>query len=213
MTLFEILLVRLGGSLSRAAIKRWIGDADLVADPAADVTQLLIESGVKAREAHKARRQLEEVSERVAERLEPYFAVEYAARGEALPPEEANAAALAVAETIDTGFSDPAIALEEDLNPDRLLVRLKGAAPERALRSLLNPAGQRMYEIALSESCSYLVQMVTELPSFTGMATRRLLESDREIARRLEDALARLPVADTGQQALEFQIRYRRAGL
>lgn len=210
-TLFEVLLLRLGGSLSRAAVKRWIGDSDLAGEVASDVTDLLIKAGVDAREAHRARRQLEEVSERVAERLEPYFAIEYRGPGESLTVSEAAAAASAVADTIDSGFTDPRVALDADLDPDRLLELLKAADPDRPARLMLNQAGQRMYEIALSESCSYLVQMVTALPRFQADATRRLLELDRGIIERLEDALERLPAPDTGQQALEFETRYLRA--
>lgn len=208
MGLYEILLIKLGGALSRAAVKRWIGDSELLGDVSGEVSGLLLNAGSDAREAHRAKRELSEISEQIADRLEPFFTAEY---GDGLAPEEAAAAALAVATTLNLGFTHSRIAFAHDLDAERLAGALRAADPDRAARDFLNPAATRLYDIALSESCSYLVQMVGELPHFAADATRQLLSNDRAIVKLLEEALLRLPPADTGAQALEFRTRYVRA--
>ena len=209
VVLLETLTISLGSSLARALVKSWVGDSDLVLDVTDSVGDLLKQAGLDFRDRRRVERDLEAICERVAERLEPLFAVEYSG---GLPPNEANAAALAVAETIDRGFSHPKIALDNDLDPDRLLTALRKADPTASRRAGLSPEGIKLYNVALAETCTYLIQMVSELPNFGSDVTAELLARERAILDRLEEALDRLPVSDANK-ALDFQTRYLRAAV
>lgn len=136
MTLFETLAVVVGGSIAKAVVKRWVSDASLAEEATGKVSDLLTRAGLEYRERERARRQLEEISERIAEQLSPYFSSEFTG---GLPQHEMEAAAYAVSATIDRGFNDPRVALQVELDPDQLVARLKAAYP-KATRDL-SPAG------------------------------------------------------------------------
>lgn len=206
MTLFETLALKIGGSVSGAVVRRWVADSALASDAGTSLAELLTKAGLDYRERERARRQFEEISEQIAERLEPYFSTEFAG---GLPPHEGTAAALAVADTIDVGARDTRQLLALDLNPELLVRHFREQAPRADID--LSDAARGLYDLALYESCVYLVEMVGSLPEFTTKATSELLSRDRAILDRLERVLQRLPEADGYSEGIDFELRYRRA--
>jgi hypothetical protein len=206
MAILETLTIKLGGAVSKALVKSWIGDGDLLADTSSDVAELLAASGLDFREKRRVSRELEEVTERVAERLQPFFEAEQFG---GLPENERNAAAIAVARTIEHGFTRPEVALTVDLDAQRLAIELRAALPSAADDALLNASARHLYDIALQESCAYLIAMVENLPRFQGQAFAELLARDHAIIEKLDEALDHLPPASV-ERALEFETRYRR---
>jgi hypothetical protein len=209
VVVLETLTLTLGRSLARALVKAWIGDSELILDLTDDVDGLLRKAGMELRERRRVERALAAICDRVAERLEPLFTTEFAGP---IPPNEANAAALAVARTVELGFTSPRVAIATDLDPLKLLSALTAADPDAMQRSMLSPAAAKLYEAALSETCTFLVQMVGDLPTFHTAATAELLARERDLLDRLGQALDRLPVSDASK-ALDFRTRYLRSAV
>jgi energy-coupling factor transporter ATP-binding protein EcfA2 len=206
--MLEILTLKLGGAVAKALIKSWVDDSDLLADTSADIAELLTASGLNFRERRRVSRELEEATERVAERLQPFFEAEQLG---GIPEGERYAAARAVANTIEAGFTEPRVVLAANMDAQRLETVLREASPSAAADELLQPAAVRLYDIALQESCAYLITMVENLPRFHGEAFAELLARDHAIIEKLDEALDHLPTRSAEQaQALDFETRYRR---
>ena len=100
---------------------------------------LLKAAGLNFAERRRVQRDLDEISDRLASRLEPLFTAE--SFRAALSPTRAEAAAGAVAMTIDRGFTSPDVALAADLDPEKLERLLREASPTAAEDALLLGAG------------------------------------------------------------------------
>ncbi|MFJ5990704.1 NACHT domain-containing protein [Lentzea sp. NPDC092896] len=81
-------------------------------------------------------------------------------------------------------LSDTAL-LADDADPEVLAQRIRRSLPRQDLG--------RCYEIALDQSCRYLVQIVRNLPSFQPRALAEVLSRATAQAAQLDDILARLP--------------------
>lgn len=77
MPVLETLTIALGPPLAKAIVKAWVGDPDLVADASSDVAELLNKAGLGLMERRRVSRDLDNMTERIAERLKPFFDVEY----------------------------------------------------------------------------------------------------------------------------------------
>jgi hypothetical protein len=207
LALLEILTLSLGSAIGRALLKSWIGDHEVLGAVSDDVAQLLKKAGLGFAERRRLERELSQVCDRVATQLEPFFSSE---RFGGLPSNEQEAAAIAVATTVDRGFTSARIAFEADLDAARLEELLRAHTPAAAQDALLSGLGTKLYDVALAETCSYLVQMVGDLPDFAGRAAAELLARDRRLFELLSEALDNVPRTDENL-ALEFATKYRRA--
>jgi NACHT domain len=206
MGIGELLYATVGQAIVRALVKSWTGDSELLADSAASIGGLLAEAGFSGRDRRRIERELDEVTEQVSDRLTPFFEAE---RYGGLPVNEGRAAAIAVAQTIDRGYTSPDVALASDLDATRLEDALRKAYPDAAARASLEPLARRLYDVALRESCAYLVQMAEDLPKFHTQAFGEILARERRIIELLTKALDNLPRTDE-ERALEFETRYMR---
>lgn len=206
MAIFETLTLRLGASIGTALLKSWIGDSEIVADVGSTAGELLAKAGLTFTEQRRITRELDEATEAIAERLTTFFEAEAFS---SVLEEEIEAAAIAAAATVDVGFSDPTIALKADLDAQQLERRLRTESPTAARDHHLQPTATRLYDIALSETCAYLVAMVENLPRFNSAAFAEVLIRERAIIDKLEEALLHLPSTDV-DKALEFGTSYLR---
>lgn len=207
MALGEYLTISIGLSAVRAVVKSWVGDTEIAVATADDVSELLKTAGLDFFERRRLARELDEVTERVADRLEPFFAAEQFG---GLSTSDKMAAAGAVSSTVNRGFTDPAIVIAENLDPEALMGRLLLADPDRPQQDLLSELSTRLYRIALSETCAYIVAMTERLPNFAGRANAELLSRTGATLELLDEALSRLPES-RADQAESFRTHYIRA--
>jgi len=206
MSVGEVLYATIGSALVRALVKSWMSDSDILADTTSSVVDLLVKTGLQPKEARRVNRQLDEVTDAMGDRLTQFFVAE---RYGGLAPNEREAAAIAVARTIDEGYTSRDIAFATDLDATRLEEHLREVTPRACEEALLDPLAIRLYDIALTESCAYLVQMAEDLPRFETEAFREVLARERKIVEMLTKALDNLPKTDE-DRALDFETRYAR---
>jgi hypothetical protein len=207
----DILATAVGTAVSRAILRAWLKDESFALDMSTDLVEALGERvpGFVAR--RRLARQIEGIADEVAERLEPFFTVEYPG---GLNDNERRAAAQAIGDTLAAGLSTAAL-ISADLDPSTLESDFRRRDPERATRVLLAPAGRHLYDVALRECCSYIVEIAVELPDFALRSTQELLKRDRAILDVVQQVLTRLARAEAQQLAHEgesaqWEVLYRR---
>lgn len=120
---------------------------------------------------------VQHIGHQVAEHLEPVL--------ERFPANEVTASLAAVEAALATvDLSDEAL-LDDNAEPEVLAQRIRHSLPRQDLG--------RCYEIALDQSCRYLVQIIRHLPSFQPRALAEVLSRAAAQTALLEDVLARLP--------------------
>lgn len=206
MAIAEVIYATIGQAVVRALIRAWTGDIDLVTDAGGAAADLLARAGLEGRDRRRVVRELDEITEQVSDRLSLFFEAE---RYGGLPENERTAAAIAIASTVDAGFCQRDVVIASDLNATRLEAALRHARPRAAEDALLDPLAIRLYDIALAETCAYLVQMTGDLPRFQTQAFAEVLARERSIVELLTTALENLPRTDD-ERGLEFETRYLR---
>lgn len=206
MLIGEVLVSTVGAAIGRALVKSWVGESELLTDVSVSTLDLLRAAGLDWRERRRVDRELAEITEQIGERLSSFFDAESYG---GLPDNERRAVAYAVAAAINEGFTEPAVALAEDLDASRLEERLRKAGADARRRERISELAERLYDISLRESSAYLVQMLPNLPRFNSQAFAEVLARERRVVELLTEALENLPRADD-ERALDFETRYLR---
>ncbi|MEV6238069.1 NACHT domain-containing protein [Lentzea sp. NPDC051838] len=120
---------------------------------------------------------VQHIGHQVTEQLEPVL--------ERFAADEVDASLAAVEVALESvDLSDEAL-LADDADPEVLAQRIRRSLPRTDLG--------RCYDIALDQSCRYLVQIIRHLPSFQPRALAEVLSRATAQTALLEDVLARLP--------------------
>ncbi len=196
--------------MARAVLKYWFGEPALGRGEYRTIKELVDASETgDFLQRRKLSRQFEAAAERIGAQLIPYFESEYGG----LPEGEREAAAFAVAMTLDTTPLSQEMLLAGDLNPVSLEEYLRSRNP--TADNLLSAAGSALYNFTLRESCNYIIELATTLPRFSGQALAEVLERETEIIELVKSVLDQLPRAlagDAGESetAMAFETQYRR---
>lgn len=106
---------------------------------------------------------------------------------------ERAAAFYAVRDTFERGGLTASTVVQADVSLVALRSSLEAARRHVLQTALLSQGAEELYDLALDESCAYLIEMVATLPQFTPLALTDLLRRSTVIA----DALERLLVSQT----------------
>ncbi|GAB2858754.1 NACHT domain-containing protein [Lentzea nigeriaca] len=173
---FEIAAVsKLGQSVAMRAATEWL--ASHTDERTLSLADLAARQLSKPTQRAKLDTLIQHIGHQVTEQLEPVL--------ERFPEDEiaASLAAVEVAlESVD--LSDSAL-LADDADPEVLAQRIRRSLPRADLG--------RCYDIALDQSCRFLVQIIRHLPSFQPRALAEVLSRATAQTALLEDVLARLP--------------------
>src|SRR5579872_2374886 len=157
MPLIETLTIELGSSIAKSILKRWLKD-DMAADASSSIIDVLRSWTTDRTVQQRANRQLEEIGEKVGENLLPIFEID----GANLDDASRTAVALAVADTLNTLSSN--ILVQHNLEPSELTkyllehpIGIEG----------FNDTEKSLYRSIISESCQYIVDIASQLPTFT----------------------------------------------
>jgi Leucine-rich repeat (LRR) protein len=210
MPIIEVLTINVGGAVIKAALKLWFKDSQLAQDVSLGIADILERQIPGFFERRRAERELAQAAEAVASKLAPYFDIEYGG----LPQNEAIAAALEVARTIDNAEISPEILLDTDLQPASLERYLRDRTPDAARDAMLGEAAIRLYDFALAEASTFIVELAIALPEFSRNAAVEILRRETELITLVRRVLDNLPTPDpaavNGNQPHHFETQYRR---
>src|SRR5262249_41887161 len=137
-------------------------------------------------------RQLEQLAEAIADKLDPV--VESAAAR--IPANERNAALAGVATAFELAdLSDEAL-FDANLDESKLLTVIEEQSASARSSLALSEQAEALYRLVLRESVAHLTEVVVTLPSFQQRATKELLSRDNEIIDLLREVLDRMPQRD-----------------
>ncbi|HEU5229140.1 MAG TPA: NACHT domain-containing protein, partial [Ktedonobacteraceae bacterium] len=207
MALVEALSIEVGASIAKAILKRWLNNDDLISDAAASVIDILKAQTSDKIAQQRANRQFESIGEKVGESLLPVFEQE----GAKFDEETRTAIALAAAETLNAATSE--VLARRNLQPIEVARYLLNAYPPASYH--FSDAEGRLYERIISEACTYIIDIASQLPQFTERTLAEVLKREGQliaIAEKILQEVARMRAAlDPELEAAQFELDYRRA--
>jgi NACHT domain len=207
--LIEALLLKIGGSVTGAVVRLWLENSEVAQAAAADLDALVSRFAGSGRERRALSRELERISEQVAERLEPFFEAEFGG----LEENEKIAAGLAVAEMLGQAPLSDELLFATDLDPQALEAEIRDSRPHAAQQAFLSEAGTAFFDRLLREVSNYVVEIRISLPDFGTEAARVTLRRETELIGLVKTVLDRLPaqgLQGEGGEAAAFDRQYRR---
>ncbi|MGW6930637.1 NACHT domain-containing protein [Lentzea sp. NPDC054927] len=174
----EIVAVsKLGQSVAMRAATEWLASHTEQDTRTSSLTDLAATQLDKPTQRAKLETLVQHIGHQVTEQLEPVL--------ERFADEDVTASLAAVEAALSSiDLSDEAL-LADDIDPEVLAQRIRRSMPRQDLG--------RCYEIALDQSCRYIVQIIRHLPSFQPRALAEVLSLATAQTALLEDVLARLP--------------------
>ncbi|MGC7102764.1 NACHT domain-containing protein [Amycolatopsis lurida] len=205
----EATLLRLGGSIAKSAGAAWLRTRRSDAERRMSLVELVGARGLGLVPQRRLVRQLEQLAETVAERLQPLVLAEF----RRLDDNERVAALNGVAQAIEAADLSDVRVLGAGVS-STAVERLVGPSAATVRRQLgLSEAGEGFFDLVLREVIAYLTEVISTLPSFQGRALSELLERDNEIIDHLREILDRMPergaLSPTDNTA-EFELEYLR---
>ncbi|WP_086661225.1 NACHT domain-containing protein [Lentzea kentuckyensis] len=177
MGLAIVAVSKLGQSVAMRAATEWLASHCEEETRASSLTDLAAAQLDKPTQRAKLDTLVQHIGHQVTEQLEPVL--------ERFADEDVAASLTAVQEALSSiDLSDEAL-LSDDTDPEVLAQRIRRSLPRHDLG--------RCYEIALDQSCRYLVQIIRHLPPFQPRALAEVLSLATAQTALLEDVLARLP--------------------
>jgi hypothetical protein len=235
MTLLDLLILKLGARFTKLLIESWLGK-DARTTIAGDVVDLLTGQFQSAADRKKAKREFEEVGDRMARELLPLFedaekrghvnaevvlAMESTladlTTSDAKKRGHVNAEAVVLAlESTLTDLTTSALLIKKDLDPGAILDELKQARPLPPAQ--YSQAETDLYDLALERSVRHVVEVASWLPKFEEAFAARSLQQLSRLTDDVDEILAgvRRIEATVGtkardEKAREYEINYRLA--
>ncbi|MFI0481523.1 hypothetical protein [Actinomadura sp. 9N215] len=186
----EIAALRVGGSVARLAVGRWLTGRATRDAASRDLVELIKTGFPDEIKRRRVQRQFEGIADSVAERILTFAAHESGG----LTDGDREAALHEVVRTLETAdLSDEAL-FAVDADPVKLARGLRFRLPARRAEFELGEAGARLYEVTLDECCDCLARFIIHLPQFGARASVELLGRLSGLSDQVGAVLARLPV-------------------
>lgn len=204
--LAEALAVSVGRAIATAIASSWLGAVESKTEPKSYLEVIRIRVPRLFDQGHRER-QFSVLADMLAQKLAPLIANEL--RG--LEANEAEAAASCAVSVITEARIDPPDVLALSLDPRRLLSSIRESEQPFLDQVLLSEPGRALYELLVTESASYIVQVLRRLPEYDQQRDREILRREDEMRDLVEEILARLPErVSPGSEESEFELAYLR---
>jgi len=209
MALLEAAALEVGAAIAKSILKFWVKDSTLGEDVSSGLIDLLKTKTSDLFAQRKGERQFADVGDKIGQSLLPLFEIE----GARLDDNERTAVALAVAETFNRAKISSELLAERNLQPAQL------AQYMLSVHSITNyrfgePATE-LYRRIIQESCTYVVDIASQLPSFTEHTFAEVLKREDQIIAKATEILEELQrlrkQLDPMVEAEGFEIEYRQA--
>jgi hypothetical protein len=211
MAIIEVLTVELGSSIAKAILKIWLRDHSIASDITSDLLGLIKGKTRDILAQHRAKRQFEAIGEKVAENLLPIFEAEKAL----LSGNSQTAIVLKISEILDNSILDARLLAEKDLEPAHLFKYLGELYPQRTKD--FSREETEFFERILSEVCQNVIDIASELPSFTEQTLAEVLKRESDLIQKADlilEEVKRIRKSsehpDESIQASLFENQYRR---
>ena len=206
------LSIEIGPAIAKSILKLWFKDFNIAVDVASSVLDMLKSKTIDRVAQKRGQRQFEAIGEKVAESLLPIFEAH-----SDLSKGRYTAVALTVADTLNT-IPGEAIA-HLNLDPSHLAKYLLNKHP--ATNYHFNETETLVYQRIISESCAYIVDIASQLPTFHKDTFVEILKQEGQIlsiANEILEEVGRIrkhlnPEEKDAQEAAHFELEYRRAVL
>ncbi len=183
MPLVEAVTIEVGAAIAKSILKLWVKDSSLGEDIASGLIDLFKARTSDALAQRRGQRQFEAIGERVGESLLPLFEIE----GARLDESSRTAVALAVAEAFNKTKLTSALLAQRNLEPTDLARDVLAAHPTAT--DLFSAAETAFYERIIHESCGYIVDIASQLPTFTEQTFAEVLKREDQILGRTDEIL------------------------
>ncbi|WP_433237519.1 NACHT domain-containing protein [Actinomadura nitritigenes] len=185
----EVAALRVGASVARLAVVRWLAGRSTRDAAGKDLTELIRTGFPDELKRRRVQRQFEGIADAVAERLLTFAGTEFGG----LTDGDRDAALFEVVRTLDNAdLSDDAL-FAVDADPVKLARSLRSRLPARRAEFELGEIGAHLYEVILDECCDCLARIVIHLPEFGPRASAEMLGRLSGLADQVGAVLARLP--------------------
>ncbi|NQT15575.1 MAG: NACHT domain-containing protein, partial [Planctomycetes bacterium] len=216
MSLLTVLLTGVGSGITKGILKLWLKDDPIAQAAGSSVVDVIKKKTGDLLAARSARRQFEQISERAAKAVLQVVEAEAAE----MDPEDQMVVARAAGETVkNTEFSAELLA-RHNLDPADLTESFlakpgsEGGNPGLAF----SPPQRELYRRILSESAQYIVDIASQMPSFTERTFAEVLRRESLLLDKADRIFEEVRRIRAGQQshdaaAARFETEYRRAAV
>lgn len=205
MSLLGTVAVKLGETLVKSACETITGQK-ILGDLTGGLSAVLGGRAVEGLDSRRARRQLDEIADTVAERVLNQYGHEF--RG--LPDGERAVVIEAVGETFELVPPAAGLVLGTDFNADGLERKVRSLTNEYRRTRFFGQDEISLYDLLLRTSCADVVEIVRALSSLANLAVPEIVGRLTEIADEVRKAPHRA-IADAAKQGdTAFAEVYRR---
>lgn len=209
----EPFTIGLGSIAVRWIARLWV--ADTVAEGVdEDVLTLLggrLDSGLQQR---ALARQLEAMTDNIAERLAPFMSAEIRGIDSGERESAANAArsSLEIAQAMNSET-----VVSADMDAEVLAKYVRQSDPGAVRRAGLGEAGAQLYDTLITECTSYVVSIAKQLPNFQTVQAAEMLSRSTHLIELTNQVLEELPSSSVptewgpGSEDQRFENKYRKA--
>ena len=209
MSLLTVAAIDVGKAVAKSIFKFWMKDSELGQNISSSLIDLVSSKTSDALAQRKGNREFEDIGDKISKDILPLLKSENIHLDEG----ERRFVAIAVADTLNESRLSIDLLLQKNLQPTQLEQYLHTVSPN-ATRDL-SEAGTFLYQRVLQECCTYIVDISSQLPSFTERTFAEVLERDDLIIARVDQVLEGLreirKQLDPTVAVERFEIEYRDA--
>ncbi len=209
MSLLTAAAIELGKAVAKSIFKFWMKDSKLGQDISSNLIDLVGSKTSDTLAQRKGNRQFEDIGDKISENILPLLRSENIHLDEG----ERRAVAIAVGETLNKSRLSIELLLNQNLQPSQLEQYMNAVNP--GITKDFNEAATFLYQRILQECCTYIVDISSQLPSFTEHTFAEVLKREDLINARVELALEMLREIrnqlDPTDEVERFEIEYRDA--
>lgn len=207
MPLAEVLTIEVGASIAKWILKRWLKDSSLSDDISSSIIDVLKAKTSDVLAAREGNRQFEKIGEQAGKTLIPLFERE----GAQLDEGSKIAVAYEVAAAFDKSRLSSELLAKLNLEPTELARHILAG---HTIDSSFSEDEKELYKRIIQVSCSYIVDIASQLPAFTERTFAEVLQREEQllaIARQLLDESRRIRESLPTTNAGKFEGEYREA--
>src|SRR6266568_895282 len=186
MALLEAAALEVGAAIAKSILKFWVKDSTLGEDVSSGLIDLLKTKTSDLFAQRKGERQFADVGDKIGQSLLPLFEIE----GARLDDNERTAVALAVAETFNRAKLSSELLAERNLQPAQLVQYMLSV--HSITSYYFGEAAAELYKRIIKESCTYIVDIASRLPSFTEHTFAEVLKREDQIIAKTDEILEEL---------------------
>lgn len=210
MALLETLMLQVGSVIAKAIFKLWLNPADAPGDLSADLIDLLKDRTEDVFVQRNGIRQFEAIGDKVAASLLTIFEAE----SRNLDENGQAAVTSAVFQTLNYVKIDPTLLAKRNLDPNQLAKYLLSSTQDGVRH--FSASETALYQRVIAESCRFIVDIASQLPSFSERTFAEVLRREDQIlsvANQILEESHRIQQGILGLKgnAAYFETQYRHA--